>query len=107
VAFPIVRTWKIVGNPKAHNVLSPEVFSSAYQTQSALLRPVSEKMRSEFADLEIVEATAGNAWIAIGGPSASCARTRAMAARPCRRQLRRAFLRLISSISTSSSRLRL
>ncbi|QIG49394.1 hypothetical protein G5V57_17720 [Nordella sp. HKS 07] len=65
VAFPIVRTWKITGEPKAHDVLSREVFRSAYQTQSALLRPVSERMRSEIAELDVVEVPAGNAWIAI------------------------------------------
>lgn len=65
VAFPIVRTWEIVGKPTAHSVLSPEVFSSTYRTQSSTLRIVSDQMRQEIADLDIVEMPAKNAWIAI------------------------------------------
>jgi 5-methylcytosine-specific restriction enzyme A len=65
VAFPIVRTWEIVGKPTAHSVLSPEVFRSTYQTQSSTLRIVSDQMRREIADLDAIEMPAKNAWIAI------------------------------------------
>ncbi|MCY1320388.1 hypothetical protein D9M68_316730 [compost metagenome] len=65
VAFPIVRTWEILGKPTAHSVLSADVFLSTYQTQSSTLRLVSDQMRQEIADLEINEVPARNAWIAI------------------------------------------
>ncbi|CUX70538.1 MULTISPECIES: HNH endonuclease [Agrobacterium] len=65
VAFPIVRTWEIIGKPTAHSVLSSDVFNSTYRTQSSTLRIVTDKMRQEISDLEIVETPAQNAWIAI------------------------------------------
>lgn len=65
VAFPIIRTWEIVGRPKAHDVLSAGVFAETYQSQNALLRHVSAKMRIEIANLDVQEIPAPNVWIAI------------------------------------------
>jgi 5-methylcytosine-specific restriction protein A len=65
VAFPIVRTWEVLAKPKAHDILSEEVFRSTYRTQNALLRPVGATMAKQIADLEIEERVAPNAWIAI------------------------------------------
>lgn len=65
VAFPIVRTWEIVERPRAHDVLSENVFKETYQSQNALLRLVSAQMRVEISGLEVREISAPNVWIAI------------------------------------------
>jgi 5-methylcytosine-specific restriction enzyme A len=65
VAFPIVRTWEIIEKPKAHDVLSASVFSATYQSQNALLRSVSDRMREEISDLRVQEIPAPNVWIAV------------------------------------------
>jgi 5-methylcytosine-specific restriction protein A len=55
VAFPIVRSFRIVGAPKSKDVLSREVFRRIYQSQNALLRLLDDEARAEIADLEIEE----------------------------------------------------
>ncbi len=65
VAFPIVETYDIVGQPRARDVFPPEVFRRIYQTQSATLRLLDDDARTFIAGLEIRRQDAPNAWIAI------------------------------------------
>lgn len=55
VAFPIVKSFRIIGAPKAKMVLSPEVFSRVYQSQNALLRAIDDQGREEISNLEVEE----------------------------------------------------
>ena len=65
VAFPIVRTFEVVGQPKARDVFDGATFARLYQSQHAGLRPFDDEARSAIADLELVEKPAPSAWIAI------------------------------------------
>src|SRR4051812_25196745 len=63
VAFPIVETYEVVGQPHARTVFAPDVFRRLYQSQSALLRPFNDEARRAIADLELLKVEAPNAWI--------------------------------------------
>jgi 5-methylcytosine-specific restriction protein A len=65
VAFPIVESYEIVGQPRAHDVFSESLFKRIYLQQSATLRILDDEAREAIADLEIIRTHAANAWIAI------------------------------------------
>ena len=65
VAFPIVESYEIAGQPHAREVFDEPVFRRLYQSQSATLRRLDDEAREAIADLELVQTHATNAWIAI------------------------------------------
>jgi 5-methylcytosine-specific restriction protein A len=65
VAFPIVESYDIVGQPRAHDVFDDPLFRRLYQSQSATLRLLDDEVREAIADLKLARAHAANAWIAI------------------------------------------
>ncbi|WP_081724561.1 HNH endonuclease [Asticcacaulis sp. YBE204] len=65
VAFPIVQSFEIIERPKANAIFSEELLKSLLRRQSATLRLLSDVHRNCIADLEIVEQTSKNAWVAI------------------------------------------
>lgn len=65
VAFPIVETYRIVGQPKAKDILGEEGYRRLFAHSSATLRPLNDADRASLADLELEEGVAENAWIAI------------------------------------------
>lgn len=65
VAFPIVETYRIVGQPKAKDVLGEEGFRRLFAHSSATLRPLNDAERASLADLDLEPLAADNAWIAI------------------------------------------
>lgn len=65
VAFPIVETYRIVGQPKAKDVLGEEGYRRLFAHSSATLRPLNDAERASLADLDLEPVSANNAWIAI------------------------------------------
>ncbi|MGY6661651.1 MAG: HNH endonuclease [Glycocaulis sp.] len=65
VAFPIVETYRIVGQPKAKDVLGEEGYRRLFAHSSATLRPLNDAERASLADLDLEPVAASNAWIAI------------------------------------------
>lgn len=65
VAFPIVESYEIVGQPHAREIFGKPVFRRLYQSQSATLRLLDDEAREAIADLELTKTHAANAWIAI------------------------------------------
>lgn len=65
VAFPIVETYRIVGQPKAKDVLGVEGYRRLFAHSSATLRPLNDAERASLADLDLEPVVANNAWIAI------------------------------------------
>jgi 5-methylcytosine-specific restriction protein A len=65
VAFPIVESYEVTGQPRAREVFEDPVFRRLYQSQSATLRLLDDEAREAIADLELTETHAANAWIAI------------------------------------------
>ena len=65
VAFPIVDTYRIVGQPKAKDVLGDEGYRRLFAHSSATLRPLNDTERASLADLDLEPVIARNAWIAI------------------------------------------
>lgn len=65
VAFPIVETYKIIGQPKAKDVLGEVGYRRLFAHSSATLRPLNEAERASLADLDLEPLIAENAWIAI------------------------------------------
>lgn len=65
VAFPIIESFKIVGQPKAKDVFSPPVWDSLFHTQSATLRAMDDVARFQIAALEIEPVTAPNLWLGL------------------------------------------
>lgn len=55
VAFPIVKSFMIIGAPKAKHVLSSGAYNRIYRSQNALLRPFDDEAREQIADLELEE----------------------------------------------------
>lgn len=65
VAFPIVETYRIVGQPKAKDVLGEDAYRRLFAHSSATLRPLNDAERASLADLDLEPVVANNAWIAI------------------------------------------
>lgn len=65
VAFPIVETYRIVGQPKAKEVLGEEGYRRLFAHSSATLRPLNDAERASLADLDLTPLAANNAWIAV------------------------------------------
>ena len=65
VAFPIVESFKIVGRPKAKEVLGDEAYRRLFAHSSATLRPLQPAEQLDLADLDLEPVNAHNAWIAI------------------------------------------
>lgn len=65
VAFPIVETYRIIGQPKAKDVLGVEGYRRLFAHSSATLRPLNHAERSSLSDLQIEPMVAANVWIAI------------------------------------------
>jgi 5-methylcytosine-specific restriction protein A len=75
VAFPIVRTFEIVGAPKADDVFSPDVVSGLFNYATAYLRPLKDEARRQIADLEIIEKRAANEWVVVAEEFAKAERS--------------------------------
>jgi 5-methylcytosine-specific restriction protein A len=65
VAFPIVETYRIIGRPKAKEVLGDAGYRRLFAHSSATLRPLNDAERASLADLDLEPVVAKNAWIAI------------------------------------------
>jgi 5-methylcytosine-specific restriction protein A len=64
VAFPVVETYRIVGQPFASDVFG-ERFKHFAGHPAATLRPLKDEDRTLLAELEIERVTTANAWIAM------------------------------------------
>jgi 5-methylcytosine-specific restriction protein A len=65
VAFPIIESYRVIGHPKAKDVLGDASYSRLYAHSSGTLRPLNDQERSAISNLEIERVTALNAWIGI------------------------------------------
>jgi 5-methylcytosine-specific restriction protein A len=65
VAFPIIESYRIVGQPKAKEVLGDAGYRRLFAHSSATLRPLNDAEQASLADLDLEPVTANNAWIAI------------------------------------------
>ena len=65
VAFPIIESYRIVGQPKAKEVLGDAGYLRLFAHSSATLRPLNDAEQASLADLDLEPVTANNAWIAI------------------------------------------
>jgi 5-methylcytosine-specific restriction protein A len=65
VAFSIIESYRIVGQPKAKEVLGDAGYRRLFAHSSATLRPLNDDERATLADLDLEPVVAGNAWIAI------------------------------------------
>lgn len=65
VAFPIIESYRIVGKPKAKDVLGEEAYRRLYAHASATLRPLNDAERATLDNLELERVNAENAWIAL------------------------------------------
>jgi 5-methylcytosine-specific restriction protein A len=64
VAFPVVETYRIIGQPSAKHVFG-ERFKHIAAHPSATLRPLKDDDRALLADLDIERLEAENSWIAM------------------------------------------
>jgi 5-methylcytosine-specific restriction enzyme A len=53
VAFPIIESYRVVGHPKAKDVLGDAAYSRLYGHSSATLRPLNDEERAAIAQLEL------------------------------------------------------
>lgn len=65
VAFPIIESYRIVGRPRAKEVLGDESYRRLFAHSSATLRPLKDAERAALANLQLNPVPASNAWIAI------------------------------------------
>lgn len=65
VAFPIIETYEIIGQPKAKAVLGDAGYRRLYQRSSATLRVLNSEEQTAIAFLELKQRPAPNAWIRI------------------------------------------
>lgn len=65
VAFPIIESYRIVGQPKAKEVLGDAGYRRLFAHSSATLRPLNDAEQASLADLDLEPVAANNAWIAI------------------------------------------
>ncbi|CAN7533798.1 HNH endonuclease [Bosea sp. LjRoot9] len=65
VAFPIVESYSIVGNPIAAEVFGEDSYHRLYKRPSAVLRDLNDADREKIAMLEIEIMPSENAWIGI------------------------------------------
>jgi 5-methylcytosine-specific restriction protein A len=65
VAFPIVETYRVVGHPKATDVLGATRYRRLYQRSSATLRVLGDDERAAVSSLELEPKKTSNAWIGI------------------------------------------
>jgi 5-methylcytosine-specific restriction enzyme A len=65
VAFPIIETYRILGQPKAKDVLGDQGYRRLFAHSSATLRALQPVERAALEDLELEPGVASSAWIAI------------------------------------------
>ena len=65
VAFPIVESYDITGNPKAREVLGAALYQRLYARPSAVLRLLEDEERATIGPLELEPRPARNAYIGI------------------------------------------
>jgi 5-methylcytosine-specific restriction protein A len=65
VAFPIIESYSVAGQPYANQVFDAEAMRGLFAHPSATLRPLDDRERSLIADLAIELRPTRNAWIGI------------------------------------------
>jgi 5-methylcytosine-specific restriction protein A len=65
VAFPIIESYEIEGQPEAKAVLGDASYRRLFAHSSATLRPMNDTERAAIQDLHLIPVAAQNAWIGI------------------------------------------